>query len=281
MTGATPGLVATDAVLARFAMVMLRSIVGFAALACVASAAHADDTPREDYRVRVGLGARVLPSFIGSDERKVAPLWDVDVAKGDRPFQFEAPDDNAALPIYSKGSFSFGPTASLEAKRKRSDVGGVLDKVPTTFEAGVYVQVQPLDSIRLRADLRRGIGGHDAIVGGISLDKIWRDGDNYVVSVGPRLSFSSSRYQQAFFGIDAAASLASGLPAYRPGGGIHAVGAASGLSTQFSPRFGLFGFARYERLVGDAAKSPVIREYGSKNQLSAGLGLSYTFTIKR
>lgn len=281
MIGATPATVATDAFLARFAMVMARPIIGFVALACVASAAQADDEPREDYRVRVGLGARILPSFVGSNDRKVAPLWDVDVAKGDRLFQFEAPDDNAALPIYSKGSLSFGPTASVEAKRKRSDVGGVLDKVPTTFEAGVYAQFQPLETVRLRADLRKGIGGHDAIVGGISLDKIWRDGDNYVVSVGPRLSFSSSRYQQAFFGIAAAASLASGLPAYRPGGGIHAVGAASGLSYQFNPRFGLFGFARYERLVGDAAKSPVVREYGSKRQLSAGLGLSYTFTVRR
>ena len=28
-------------------------------------------------------------------------------------------------------------------------------------------------------------------------------------------------------------------------------------------------------------KSPIIREFGSRNQLSGGLGLNYTFTIKR
>ncbi|MEO6255217.1 MAG: MipA/OmpV family protein, partial [Sphingomicrobium sp.] len=55
----------------------------------------------------------------------------------------------------------------------------------------------------------------------------------------------------------------------------------SGLSYQFSPRFGMFGFGRYERLVGDAAKSPIVRELGSRNQLSGGLGLSYTFNIQR
>ena len=27
--------------------------------------------------------------------------------------------------------------------------------------------------------------------------------------------------------------------------------------------------------------SPIIREYGSRNQLSGGLGLSYTFNVKR
>ena len=56
---------------------------------------------------------------------------------------------------------------------------------------------------------------------------------------------------------------------------------ASSISYQFSPRLGLFGYGRDERLVGDAAKSPIIREFGSRNQLSGGLGLNYTFTIKR
>jgi outer membrane protein len=43
----------------------------------------------------------------------------------------------------------------------------------------------------------------------------------------------------------------------------------------------LFGYARYERLVGDAARSPIIRALGSRNQLSGGVGLNYTFTIHR
>ena len=80
---------------------------------------------------------------------------------------------------------------------------------------------------------------------------------------------------------DDAASAASGLPSYRPDGGLHAAGIASGISYQFSPRVGLFGFGRYERLVGDAADSPIVRELGSRNQLSGGLGLNYVFTVRR
>jgi outer membrane protein len=42
----------------------------------------------------------------------------------------------------------------------------------------------------------------------------------------------------------------------------------------------MFGYARYERLVGDAADSPIIRSsFGSRDQVSAGVGLSYSFTI--
>jgi outer membrane protein len=62
---------------------------------------------------------------------------------------------------------------------------------------------------------------------------------------------------------------------------VHGIALASGLSYQFNPRFGMFGYARYERLVGDAAKSPIVREFGSRTQLSGGVGLSYTFTIAR
>ena len=53
------------------------------------------------------------------------------------------------------------------------------------------------------------------------------------------------------------------------------------MQTQFGPRWGLFGYARAERLIGDAAKSPLVRTYGSRNQLSAGAGVSYAFTVRR
>ena len=234
-----------------------------------------------DLRVRAGLGAQVRPAFIGADDSSIGPLWDLDIAKGTNPFRFEAPDDKFGIAVIDSGGFSAGPAANIEWKRKESDVGAPVGKVSTTFEAGAFVQYLPTEAIRLRADLRKGIGGHEGIVGALSADMIWRDGDKYVFSVGPRIAYSNERYQEAYFGVDPVASTASGLPVYEPGAGFHAAGVASGVSYQLSPRFGLFGFARYERLIGDAADSPIIRELGSRNQLSGGLGLNYTFTIQR
>ena len=137
------------------------------------------------------------------------------------------------------------------------------------------------DSFRLRGELLKGINGHEGLIGAIGADKIWRDSDRYVFSIGPRVLFSDARYQRAYFGVTPAASLATGLAAYRPGGGVHGVAVASGVTYALNNRWGLFGYARYERLVGDAAKSPIIRELGSRNQLSGGVGLNYTFTIPR
>lgn len=254
-------------------------LVAGAAIIAVSSPAHAQD--EDDYRVRVGLGGQIRPAFIGADDTDVAPLFDFDLARGANLFPFEAPDDSFGIKLLSKGGFSAGPAANIRSKRKDSELGAPIGKVSTTVEVGGFAEYQLSKSTRVRADLRKGLGGHEGFVGSIGADRIWRAGDRYVFSIGPRLLFSDARFQRAYFGVDSAASLASGLPPYRPDGGIHAVAAASGLSYQFNPRWGLFGFARYERIVGDAAKSPVIRELGSRNQLSGGLGLSYTFTIKR
>jgi MipA family protein len=98
---------------------------------------------------------------------------------------------------------------------------------------------------------------------------------------GPRLMLSDKEYQRAYFGVTPQVALATGLPVYSPGSGIHAVGATSGIYYSFTPVWGLFGYARYERLVGDAKKSPIVKELGSANQYSAGIGLTYTFTFDR
>jgi MipA family protein len=234
-----------------------------------------------DIRVRVGLGAQLEPEFIGGDGTKVGPLFHVNIARGTNEFRFNAPDDSPGIAVVSKDGFSFGPAANIQWSRRNSDVGAPVGKVRTTFEAGAFAQYEARDSFRLRAELLKGINGHEGVLGSIGADKIWRDGDRYVLSIGPRVLFSDARYQRAYFGVSPAAALASGLPTYRPGSGVYAVAVASGLSHQLNSRWGLFGFGRYERLVGDAAKSPIVGQLGSRNQLSGGIGLNYTFTIQR
>jgi MipA family protein len=254
-------------------------LIALVAILAVTSAADAQDS--RDIRVRVGLGAQLRPEFIGADGTSLVPLFHVNIARGTNEFSFGAPDDSPSIALLSKGGFSFGPAGNIEGRRKESDVGAAVGSVPRTFEAGAFAQYLAGDSFRIRAELLKGINGHEGLVGTVGADKIWREGDRYVFSIGPRVLFSDARYQRAYFGVTPAKSVASGLPIYRPGSGVHAVALASGMSYEINKRWGLFGYARYERLVGDAAKSPIVREFGSRNQLSGGLGLNYIFTIKR
>lgn len=254
-------------------------LIGLAAILPAWSAADAQDN--RDIRVRVGAGAELRPEYVGADGTSVGPLFHVNIAKGTKPFAFGAPDDSPSIAITSAHGLSFGVAGNYEGRRDQSDVGAPVGAIKQTIEAGAFAQYEWKNSFRMRAELLKGLNGHKGLLGTISADKIWRDGDRYVFSVGPRVLFSDGRYQRTYFGVTPAVALATGLPVYRPHSGIYAVAAASGITYALNDRWGVFGFGRYERLVGDAAKSPIVREFGSRNQLSAGVGLNYTFAIRR
>lgn len=257
---------------------MKNFLISAVALLPAWAAASAQDG--SDLRVRVGAGVQLRPQYPGADQDKVGPLFSVSFAHGTDPFKFKAYDDSSSIALVSSNGFSFGPAVNLVGSRRDSDVGAPVGRVGSTVEAGAFAGYR-FSNFRLRAELLKGIGGHKGLRAQLGADRVWRDGDRYVFSFGPRLLIADSTYERAYFGVSTAAAMATGLPAFRPGGGIYGVAATSGLSLQLDPRWGLFAYARAERLIGNATKSPIVRNYGSRNQLSAGLGLSYTFTVKR
>ena len=236
-----------------------------------------EESEKEPRRWRVSLGAQLVPSFPGSADHSVRPLIDVSRARGDDPFDFEAADESFGFPLISSGGFEFGPALNIESSRKPKELGAPLAKVPTTFEAGGFVSWQLSEAFRLRGELRKGLGGHDGWTGTVGADWIARNGDAWLFSLGPRLTMSDRRYHRAYFGVTPPEAVASGLAAFDPDGGVQALGATAGLLYQLTPRWGLYSYAKYDRLIGDAGRSPVTRELGSRNQLSGGLALSYTW----
>lgn len=228
-------------------------------------------------RTRVIFGPQLAPSAPGAKDLSFGPFIEVGRARGDEPFEFEAPDESFGFPVASLGAVEFGPALSFVGKRSPADIGAALPKVGATFEAGGFAQANIAPALRIRAEVRRGLGGHDAWVGEFSADYVARDGDQWLVSVGPRLTLSDARYQRAYFGVTPAGSLTSGLSAFRPDGGVQAVGVAAGALVQLDQRWGLAAYARYDRLVGDPGRSPVTRGPGSRNQPAFGIALSYIF----
>ena len=241
---------------------------------CALAPAHADDAPR---RTRVTLGPQVQPSFPGSDHLDVRPLVKVDRARGDDPFLFRGPDDSFSINLVNSHGFAAGPVLHWEGARSAKDVGAALPKVKFSVEPGVFASYMVSDGFRLRGEVRKGVTGAKGLIGIAGADFITRDRDNWLFSIGPRVTFSDSKYQNAWFGVAAADAGPSGLPAYRAGGGLQAVGAAASFLTQLTPRWGLYSYAKYDRLVRDAARSPIVRRLGSRDQFSGGVGLSYTF----
>jgi outer membrane protein len=69
----------------------------------------------------------------------------------------------------------------------------------------------------------------------------------------------NGRSNNAYFGIDADAAAATGLPAYRPGSGLQNVGVAFLMLTPVGDRWAIATLLNAERAVGDVADSPLIQ----------------------
>ena len=227
-------------------------------------------------RTRVILGPQLSPSWPGADKYSVGPYVDVSRTR-DSEFAFEAPDESFGSPLIRSGNFAFGPALGFIGKRKASDIGADLPKVGFSIEAGAFGPVDLTPELRVRLEGRKGLSGHKGWTGEVSADYVARQGDDWLFSIGPRVTLGDAKYTRAYFGVTPTAALTSGLPAYDPGGGIQSVGVTAGYHRMLGKRWGIAVYGRYDRLVGDAADSPVTRELGSRSQPSGGIALSYTF----
>jgi outer membrane protein len=232
---------------------------------------------KEPIRARLSLGPQLRPRFPGSDEVFLLPFYDVSITRGDRPFEYEAADQGVSFSLIKSTGFAFGPAIQLEGSRRRNETDLPIDEVGTSIEAGGFVDVWLGSSIRARGELRKGVTGHKGVVGDVMLDYVARDRDKWLFSVGPRFSLADRKYQEAYFGVTPAVSARTGLPVYAPDGGVHSVGAAATTLYQLDRHWGLYGYAKYERLIADAADSPIVRTIGSRNQFSGAVALTFTF----
>jgi len=160
-----------------------------------------------------------------------------------------------------------------------SELNGLGD-VKTTVELGGFIEYYPVDWFRTRSELRQGIGGHHGVVADLSADVIVPVIQRLTLSAGPRFTWESTKATSPYFGIDAVQAMATGLPAFNAKGGAHSVGAGAQVSYRINPQWEVHAYVEYERLLGDAANSPLVTLRGSPNQTTVGIGASYAFDFK-
>lgn len=265
----------------------LGSIACALALLTPAAALAQDAAPpsdRPDRLVMIGIGSRIAPSYPGSTRSELDPTPVINVWREDEPLPVETPDEGRSITLAgSRATFAAGLSVAIAPRRGREAATQGLREVGFGVEAGAFAEGYVAPGLRLRGELRQGIGGHRALNGALALDYVLRsrDNDRALVTIGPRARFGSAKYNGRFFGIDAAEADASGLPQYHARGGLNAVGVVAGANYPLGERWGLAGFAGYDRLLNAAADSPLTRQRGSRDQLSAGLALTYVFRVKR
>jgi MipA family protein len=255
-------------------------LAGMAAATFLSSGLVKAQDRERGHTVSIGGGVQAYPRYPGADGSKLRPMPIIDFRRQGSPLPFEAPDEGWGFTLFGEdGGFEVGPAVQFQGKRREEDVGAAVGDVGFTLEAGAFAQFHLSDNFRVRVEGRKGLGGHEGWVGDVSADFVLRDRDTYVFSIGPRLRLSDDRYQDAYFSVTPAVATATGLPAFDAGGGLHAVGVSAGLTYMLDRHWGLYTYAGYDRLINDAADSPIARNFGSRDQFSGGIGLFYSFDI--
>ena len=254
--------------------------IGVLALASLAAAPAAAQDDGGGHIVTIGLGAQALPQYPGANSYSIYPMPILGLRREGRPMPFMAHDQGIGFGLLGSDSVvNFGPAFQLRARRREDDVGAPVGNVGYTIEAGGFVELFPVHNVRLRGELRQGIGGHRGLVGDLGADFVIRDADTYIFSIGPRARWGDGDFNRAYFGISPTAAVATGIPAYTPRSGFYALGGMAGLTYKLGRNWGMRSYFGYDRLIRDAAASPIVRRFGSRDQFSGGAGLFLEFTV--
>lgn len=226
-------------------------------------------------------GAQVSPKYFGSDSYGVGPsvgfsfgglrFGSVELGNVDGPTHF-APGAGV------RGAFRY------VAKRSGKDELAGLNDVKASVELGLGAHYTE-EFWQVFGDIRYGVIGHKAIAGEVGANLIYRGDSGLVLHAGPRAEFGNSRFARTYFGITAAEAAAAtlagnaNLTEHPLSGGLHSVGLEAGAYQPLNDDWGITGTLRYDRLRGDAARSPIVQQ-GSRNQISAQIGLTRHFNLR-
>lgn len=239
-------------------------------------------SPSGLWTVTVGVGGELKPDFEGAKAYMLSPVPIFSVRRAGTPDRFRSPRDGASLTLVEFDGFHAGAVGKLKGARNAADNAALngLGNVNMALELGGFAEYFPVDWFRTRVELRQGFGGHHGVVADVSADVIVPVLAHLTWSAGPRFTFQDTRATAPYFGINAAQAMASGLTMFDAKGGSHSVGAGTQMRYQINPQWEVHSYLEYDRLLGAAAASPLVRLRGSANQLTVGLGASYSFDVR-
>lgn len=247
--------------------------------------------------ITIGVAGTYIPDYEGSDDYGFYPApGAIGSVHG---FNFTLAGNRASIDLIPNKpgptwDIQLGPVGVLNLDRARlSQIGDArvraLGKRPMAIELGGYVGIgktgvitSPYDRLSFSISYRKGVSGaHRSGVTQPSINYFTPLSHKAAVGLVISAEHAERGYAETYFDVDAAGSLASGLPVFHTRGGwksytLGAIGTYS-LTGDLLHGFKLVGGVTYRRMLNDFADSPVVAIAGDRNQYMGVLGLAYTF----
>lgn len=223
----------------------------------------------------VGAGVQRMPSWAGSRNDREDPVPYIDI---------ELPGvgslstlDGLELEFLHGPALRGGLYGAYQWGRERSELGALSGKVPTLsprLNLGGYLEWQIDKVLDVGANL-----SHDTEGAGAYLN-LYVDTD--LPALGPveeaatlRWAMMNGPAMRRFFGIGSASAKALGVTPWHPSGGNEMASLEYDLFVPTSHHTGVALALVYGRLLGGAANSPLVQQFGTTNQWSESLAFIY------
>ena len=219
----------------------------------------------------VGLGAANLPRYKGADERETKPVPLINVQQGRF---FARTDAGIGLNVYQNAHVTVGASVNWMKGYKEEDAPAGIGEVKDALGGRVFVSTHLAGAI-VTVSATQALSAKER---GLQFDTRvsypWRATDRLTVVHSVAVSAGNAKYMNTYFGVDSARSVQSGLPQYQAKAGVKEATVGTMASYRMTDRWAITGGVVAGQLLGDAAKSPIVRR---KSNATGIVGVSYVF----
>ncbi|GGB06677.1 MltA-interacting MipA family protein [Brucella endophytica] len=228
--------------------------------------------PKRNWSLIIGGGAMYKPEYEGSEDFKVSPIPFVSFTYGE---WLEINPRGVTVTALDQNGFSLKGNVGYESGRDEDDHDrlrglGEIDLAATVGAEAAY----ELGPVELYAAIDQTIGGSESLIGTFGIGYSAPVTERLILGAKAEAVVANDKHMEAYFGVDAAQSAASGLREYKPKAGLKRVNISANATYMLTDNWLVRGQAELGILTGDAADSPIVQE---KLQPSVSLGLGYKF----
>lgn len=241
----------------------------FTALTCASANVFAGGITGE-----AGAGLSYQPHDPTGSRYETRPVPYLDLDWGDVSL---STDDGLTWNAFKANGLSAGPFVNyLPGRTSNGELRGLRD-VPDMAEVGGFVQYAPADFWRVFATLGEAIGGPEGVVGRLGGEMGYPLGGGVIGSTNLTAHYADAQQNQAFYGVGAHASRASGIARYNASGGFQNVALTQSFEFPLTPQWSLVTSASWIHLTGSAADSSIVKAVGDTNQGEVQAAVAYKF----
>lgn len=262
-------------------------------LGAVAIAQTAQKKNQSPWEISAGLGLSTGTEYEGASKRVtgLAPSFNIGY-RTDGFGTFAAGARGLSWTAIDNEDYSFGVAISPSARRVDNKDGTAIrpgskrlkgmGEIKSAADVSIYGHVTA--GLPIELEIKRNMGdgklknkafeGHGGTTISLGTTLPYEVMPKLTLSFSPKLVWADQKYTQAFFGVTAAQSAASGFKTFKADGGIKSIDIDFGAKYQIDKNWTASGGINYSVLRGDAAKSPIVQKKASTGLYA---GVNYQF----